>query len=267
MPPRLAVSLCLFLGVAHAAGPADAVLVPAGETTQGQEGLPDAPPRSVRLSAFRMDRTEVSIGAFEGFVSEGGYAEVEHWSEAGRAWLEQHPEGAGGEIRASGRESDHPVLAVTFYEAEAYCSWKGGQLPTEAQFERAACGDGERRFPWGDSEEGVSVSWYAGGKYGHLVEPRTVAVDQEDPSAAGPWGILHLVGNAWEWTRDSYHRESWSEGDGATDPVNPQQTPWKTLRGGSYMNLPSYSTCAHREPARPDRVAFTSGFRCVYPAD
>lgn len=272
-PPRPALAaLCLTATLGRsaplrAAPPEpDTVLVPAGETVQGQAGLPDAPPRTVRLSAFRVHRTEVSVARYEDFVAQGGYGTPELWSEGGRAWLEAHPEGAGAAARRAGRDTDHPVLAVTFWEAEAYCAWAGGALPTEAQWERAACGDGERRFPWGDGEEGVTVAWYAGGKYGHLTEPRTEPVGQADPSASGPYGALHMVGNVWEWTRDTYHREAWAEGEAATDPVGTRETPWRTLRGGSYMNLPSYSTCAHREPARPDRVAFTTGFRCVFPA-
>ena len=257
------VTLLLLSLVAVAGAPVD---VPAGTTVQGQAGLPDAPPREVTLSAFRIDRTEVSVADFEAFVAAGGFTTPSLWSEEGQAWLASHPEGAGAEQRAAGREGTHPVVAVTWFEAEAYCRWRGGSLPTEAQWERATCGDGERRFPWGEGEEEVDVAWYSGGKFGHLESIRTVPVEEAGEGTAGPFGLVHGVGNVWEWTADGYHRESWAEGAAATDPVGRSDTPWRTLRGGSYMNLPSYCTCAHREPARPDRVAFTTGFRCAYPS-
>ncbi len=261
---RLTPLLTLALALPAAAG--DRVQVPAGTTVQGQAGLVDAPPRDATLSAFDIDRTEVSIADFEAFTTAGGYTTPALWSDAGRAWLADHPQGAGAEQRRAGRDPTHPVVAVTWFEADAFCRWRGGALPTEAQWERAACGDGERRFPWGEDEEEVEVAWYSGGKFGHITTIRTEPVDQEHPSASGPFGLLHMSGNVWEWTAEDYRRDSWAEGQAATDPTNTGSSPWKSLRGGSYMNLPSYSTCAHREPARPDRVAFTTGFRCVYPA-
>ena len=156
-------------------------------------------------------------------------------------------------MRAAGRAGDHPVVAVTWFEADAYCRAAGGALPTESQWEYAACGEGGRRFPWGDDER--DATWYTEGKLGHLKGVSTRAVRDADPALASPFGLAHMAGNVWEWTADGYQREA-----GAPDPG-----PWKTLRGGSYANLPSYCGCAHREPALPERVSFSAGFRCAYP--
>lgn len=256
--------LLLAANVATAAPPATAKVVPAGAFTQGSTDQPDAPPRTVTLAAFAIDTTEVSIGAFEAFVAAGGYTKASWWSTEGQRWLAAHPEGAGAANRAAGRSADHPVVAVTFFEAEAYCASVGGRLPTEAEWERAACGTDGRRFPWGD-DDGVAASWYAGGKYGDVTDVHTNATGTEAAALHSPDGLEAMAGNVWEWTADRYHAQDWG-GSGATNPTSTANTPWVTLRGGSYMNLPSYCSCRHREPARPDRVAFTTGFRCVWDA-
>lgn len=231
---------------------AEPVPIPGGSARLGSEAQPDNPPRSVEVAAFRIDRDEVSLQDFEAWAAQG-YTQLEHWSEAGRAWLEQHPAGLGPDKRAADRSGEHPVVGVSFYEAEAYCAAKGGRLPTEAEWELAACGDqGDRRFPWGD-EELDGAAWNDHAKYGQLGGVETRPVAEQDASLAGPFGLEHASGNVWEWTSDGYHREG-PRADSA----------WRTLRGGSYANLPSYCTCTHREPAEPGRQALTVGFRCAY---
>lgn len=244
---------------------AEPLLIPAGRFEQGSAAEPDAPVRTVTLSAYRIDATEVTIQAFERFVTAGGYRQDRWWSPEGRQWLAQHPGGAGADHRAAGRDTDHPVVAVTFWEAEAYCAWVGGALPTEAQWEHAACGAGGQRFPWGD-DEAVDARWYAGGKFGQIQRVTTAKAHDQDAALRSPLGLLHAAGNVWEWTQDRYHRQAWAGGVPATDPAGVSEGPWRVLRGGSFMNLPSYCTCTHREPAQPDRVAYSTGFRCAYPS-
>lgn len=245
-----------FLGQALAG---DIVSIPAGTFTQGSAREPDAPVRNVHQSAYRIDRTEVTIAAFEAFAS-GAWGERRWWSDEGWLWAEAHPGGAGPALRRAGRATDHPVVAVTWFEADAYCRAQGGALPTESQWERAATGDGNRRFPWGETEQGGT--WAGGEKYAVLQDMGTASVTSQDRSLASPFGLLHMAGNVWEWTRDRYDRDG-ARGD-ATDPTGPTDGPWRTLRGGSFANLPSSCTTTHREPALPDRVALTTGFRCVY---
>ena len=262
-PSVFLLSPLLFLCVtaAHSSPPAR-VVIPAGAFTQGSEAEPDAPVRTVKLAVYSIAQHEVTVDEFTRFVDEGGYRRTELWSEDGRAWLAQHPGGAGADLRAAGRAGDHPVVSVTWFEADAWCRWAGGRLPTEAEWERAACGTDGRRFPWGD-DDSVAAQWYAGGKFGDVSAVSTVAASQQKSSLQTPDGLKHMSGNVWEWTADRYHRRDWG-GTGNTDPISSANTPWRVLRGGSYMNLPSYCSCRHREPARPDRVALTTGFRCVW---
>jgi len=240
----------------------ETVLFEAGSFERGSGVAPDESPRhTVHLDSFLLDRSEVSIAEFEEFV-QNGWSEDGSWSEEGLAWRHKHPQGAGKENRAAGRKGNHPVVAVSWYEADAYCRWKGGGLPTESQWERAACPE-EGRFAWGDSEE-VEAAWYSGGKYGHLQSVLTKEVDQAPTAQQSQDGLYHSTGNVWEWTADWYHARYYQDKTPA-NPAGPETGHWKTLRGGSFMNLPSYCSCTHREPARPERVAFTVGFRCAYP--
>ena len=236
---------------------------PEGSFLRGSGRTPDDSPRhEVQLSAFAIDLHEVSIQEFEQFVQQG-WAQDKNWSPEGLQWRTQNPKGAGANNRTANRNTQHPVVAVSWFEADAYCRWKGGSLPTEAQWERAACANKDQRFPWGESED-VEAAWYSGGKYGHLQSVLTKAVRQAPPNQRTVDGLTHTVGNVWEWTQDWYHKDSYQQKQ-SPDPKGPTSGIWKTLRGGSFMNLPSYCTCTHREPATPERVAFTIGFRCAYP--
>ena len=241
--------------------PETTVALPAGSFRLGDEDMPDARPvKRVQLSAFRIDRAEVSIAKFNEFFSGTAWSEDRFWSPEGRLWRNAHPTGAGPTARASGRATDHPVVAVTFYEAEAYCAFAGGMLPTEAQWERAACGE-EPRPPRPADDSGVAW-WFEEGKHGNLAGVSTHPTTAPSPPHA--FGLLDIYGNVWEWTRDTYRADGYAR-LGDTDPVSTVASPWRTVRGGSYMNLPSYAGCAHREPVRPEEPRITVGIRCVYP--
>ena len=231
--------------------------------SMGSGETPDETPiRKVTLSPYQIDLTEVSIQEFERFVA-SGWEQDTFWTAEGIQWRTNNPEGAGATHRRAGRDEDHPVVAVSWFEADAYCRWKGGHLPTEAQWEQAACrGQKEGRFAWGDDEM-VEAPWYSAGKYGHLQSVLTKSVSDAPDTQQTQDGLYHTTGNVWEWTADWYHSQHYQTGD-VQNPTGPSTGTWKTLRGGSFMNLPSYCTCTHREPARPTRVAYTTGFRCAY---
>lgn len=248
--------LVLLLGAALDA----TVVIPAGTFRMGDADMPDARPvREVRLSAFRIDRTEVSLADYEAFATGPGWTDARCWSPEGASWRAEHPTGAGPTARASGRTGDHPVVAVSYWEAEAYCVCRGGALPTEAQWERAACGVEPRPAPL--SQDSGVAWWYDEGKYGNLPGVYTHPVVNTSP--ANVFGLSDMFGNVWEWTRDTYRSDGYVAA-GVDDPVATTNSPWRSVRGGSYMNLPSYAGCSHREPVRPGEPRLTVGFRCVY---
>lgn len=248
--------------------------IPAAVFLMGAGRAPDEPRHEVQLDTFDADLQEVDILRFERFVREG-WDQDDRWSTEGLKWRETHPEGSGAETRASGRSPDHPVVAVTWYEADAFCRWSGGRLPGEAEWEYAACGGSDTRYPWGDEEPDSSARglqalepsssapvWYNEGKYGMVPGVASRPVHVQDERLRSPFGLLHVTGNVWEWTRDRYDSAGYETG--GKGQVRVAMSPWRVLRGGSYENLPSYCTCTHREPARPEEPRLTAGFRCVY---
>ena len=243
-----------------AATPRDVVQIPAGTFDMGSERAPDEGPiRSVGLSTYAIDRMEVSIEQYEKFVRLG-WADDLVWSVAGREWRDRYPGGSGRNFRKSGRSEGHPVVSVSWFEADAYCRWTGGRLPTEAEWERAACSGSGTQFPWGDQRR-EGVRWALKNDPMGLMTVNTSPVTEDlNPNALG---LLHMSGNVWEWTADWYHRAAYAR-EGNQDPTGPEAGQWKTIRGGSFMNLPSLCTCTHREPADPDSSRLTLGFRCAY---
>jgi formylglycine-generating enzyme required for sulfatase activity len=139
-----------------------------------REFASEQPQHEVRLTAgYWIDKYEVTNQAFQAFIDAGGYTRQAFWSEAGWQWLsQQSPESLSRSCM--GEAADLPRRCVTWYEAEAYAHWRGGRLPSEAEWEFAARGPQSLRYPWGnefdsqlcnvvDSQGPVAVGSYPGG--------------------------------------------------------------------------------------------------------
>lgn len=224
----------LLTALASAQPPADAVVLPATDFTMGSPRQPDEQPEHpVTVPAFAMDRREVRLGDYRAFAPGG-----------------------------TGAGPDHPVVGVRYEEAARYCAAKGGRLPSEEEWERACKASSGGPYPWGEGTDRPAVWWEEEryGKYGLL--PGLATRAEPDPTTLSPEGVAELAGSVWEWTATPYDRDAYQHpGEPAPD------SPWVVIRGGSYANLPSYATCTHREPARPDEPRLTLGFRCVYDPD
>lgn len=230
------------------------ITIPAGPAWLGNDAVPDeAPLRKVDLPQYQVTRTEVTLAQYDAFVDAGGYRDPALWTEDGLAWLEDHPDASSND-RALGREPNHPVFLVTRWEAEAFCAWAGGRLPTEWEWERAARGPEATKYSWGDQPKDHFGNWYSAGKYAFLTGYMTWEVEQSRPETRTREDGVNFAGNVWEWTSSTYHHDATGGGD----------SPWTTIRGGSWINLPSYCTATHREPALADEPRETLGIRCAF---
>ena len=258
--------------------------VPAGEFLRGsKEDDPAAdddehPQRSIYLDAFWIDETEVTNAMFARFVQETGHqtdAEKEGWGWAftggnwgrtdGAEW--RHPQGPDSTIKGL---EQHPVVQVSWNDAKAYCEWAGRDLPTEAQWEKAARGADGRTYPWGNEDVA-----------GHLVNlcdkncpfsgNRIDSIDDgyeftapvgSYPEGASPYGALDMVGNVWEWIADWYDAEYYNDSP-ERNPQGPDTRDLRVLRGGSWYYVARRVRAGSRGWDVPADRSVGDGLRCA----
>lgn len=291
------------------------VWIPAGRFWMGsQHGNPDAPLHEVELDGFWIDACEVTNAQFAAFVTATGFitdAEKkpsvedvpglpddqriagslvfspppqavdlrEFWTwwkfVPGADW--RHPSGPNSSIAGL---DDHPVVHVSWRDAQAYAAWAGARLPSEAEWERAARGGLDRKtFAWGD-EMLPHGAWQTNIWQGTfpVKNERIDGFATTAPVRAFPpnaFGLYGMSGNVWEWCEDRYRPDSY--GDGRTLLRNPQGPATshdpdepgmekRVMRGGSYLCSDAY--CLGYQPgtrmkSSPDTSFCHTGFRCV----
>lgn len=256
----------------------------------------EGPVREVTLSPFRMDAHAVTNAQFSDFVEDTGYVTegerygwcfVFHLLVSKQAvkrrqvrrvpglqwWLAvegadwRHPEGKGSTIR---RRMDHPVVQISWNDAQAYATWAGKRLPTEAEWEYAARGGLEqKRYPWGDelTPKGTHMCniWQGAfprintGEDGYI---GTAPARSYEPNG---YGLYCVSGNVWEWCADWWSPDFHRTGP-RVDPVGPPTGQARVTRGGSYLCHDSYCNryrVAARTSNTPDSATGNTGFRCA----
>jgi formylglycine-generating enzyme required for sulfatase activity len=210
------------------------VLVPGGEFTMGSnDGDPDeAPPHPVSVSPFWMDVTEVTNDEFAAFMQAIGY---------------QAPAVVLG-------EGNHPVVRVTWDDANAYCAWAGGRLPTEAEWEFAARGTDGRVYPWGND-------WDPAKSNGRETGIRSTTAVGSFGAGASPFGALDMAGNVREWTADWYDKYPGSSF--SSQFFNR----FRVHRGGGWFDDSEDLRAANRNGGPPETANDDLGFRCVKDAN
>lgn len=204
------------------------------ETTFASE----APPHREQVPAFWMSRTEVTVAEYGRCVAAARCAPAGYRAGALRF---QRPQ--------------FPVTLVTHDDAERYCAFRGGRLPSEAEFERAARGAARRPYPWGRTFSNKLAN------HGRLGVDASDASDGfaelapvgSFPSGATPEGILDLAGNAAEWTADAF-----------TPAYGLPPTAERAVRGGHFASAAAFLRGAARAGKAPTTREPTLGFRCVW---
>jgi formylglycine-generating enzyme required for sulfatase activity len=212
----------------------------------------EEPRHTVSLEAYWIDQTEVTNGMYAQCAAAGKCAP---------------PVSNGSETRDSyygnPAYNDFPVVFVSWEEADAYCSWAGRRLPTEAEWEKAASWDEIQQvqftFPWGNGTNDCSFSNYPDGSEDCVGDTTAVGAY---PSGISPYGALDMIGNVWEWVADWYgDRYYWTLADGTHDPTGPAQGEYHAVRGGSY-EANTYIHNADRDFGENGATNFL-GFRCA----
>jgi formylglycine-generating enzyme required for sulfatase activity len=256
----------------------------------------EQPLHEVGLSSFWIDSTAVTNAEFSRFVRATGYvteaeelglsavfhldyrgsrSAVEGRVDEALWWLVvrgadwRHPRGPASDVEETLMQM-HPVVHVSWNDAQAYAQWAGKRLPTEAEWEYAARGGLHgARFPWGDTlmPEG---RWQMNVWQGDFPTRNTV---QDGHAATAPvnafspngFGLHQMAGNVWEWCQDRFDPTyySWSS---AQDPRGPEDGMSRVIRGGSYLCHASYChryRVAARSSNTPESAAANTGFRCA----
>ena len=218
-----------------------AVIIPAGAFTMGDDE--ESPRREIYVSTFYLDRYEVTTSRYAKFLAAtGSMRPPDEWQELDL-----------------GRGGDLPVVGVDWHDAQAYCKWAGKRLPTEAEWEKAARGADERKYPWGNASpmldqanfQNASPSTYDGG---------LAPVGTHAPGRS-PFGIHDLAGNAAEWVADWY-AEGFAHSD-VRDPKGPDSGTGRVIRGGGRFDPAERITATKRFFASPENRAEDVGFRCA----
>jgi formylglycine-generating enzyme required for sulfatase activity len=221
----------------------------------GNELSSEMPAHTVTLTqGFWLDRLEVTNQAFQAFVDDGGYSRREDWSDEGWDWLTHqivHPPRP-----CEGDGADYPRACITWYEAQAYATWRGGRLPTEAEWEFAARGPQSLVYPWGNTWDPALAN---------VVDSQGSRPVGSYPAGASWVGALDMSGNVMEWVQDwldvHYYTASPS-----VDPAGPERGFRKVEKGGWWGSLPFTARAAYRHfEDPPEYQDHHIGFRVLTP--
>ncbi len=233
------------------------VLVPVGKFQMGSDrGAQDEKPaHEVLLDSFYMDKYEVTNEMFANFLEKTGHKE----SKDSAVLFESHPHGVvwrGGRWIPAPRLRKHPAVCVTWQGALEYAQWAGLDLPTEAQWEKAAKGTDGRFFPWGNEFSSAKCNCKQSGIM------HTTPVHQYKDGIS-PYGCWDMSGNVWEWCYDWYAPDYYAQCPDS-EPLGPVDGEMKVLRSGGWGADAAAIRCSARYYAPPEiHIETLGGFRCV----
>lgn len=222
----------------------------------------------VQVDSFWIDRFPVTQGQYQKFIEAEGYRQPQYWSKEGWQWLQDNPVNHPTHWISNGGE-DHPVCGVSWYEADAYARFVGKRLPTEAEWEKAACWHPtqrdphtfpicKRNYPWGNHAPEADHCNYGGLNWG------TTPVNQYSQGQSA-YGCFDLLGNVWEWTHTWFHPfpgfEPYPYKGYSMTYFDHQH---RILKGGSWATQAPVLRGAFRNWYEPRIRIHFAGFRCAY---
>lgn len=243
-------------------------------------GASEQPEHSATVSAFALDKYEVTVGRFRKFVAAypgsrpaagaGANPSIGSTTSWQSGWDASLPADQATLIAnvschstyqtwtdAAGANETKAINCVSWYEAFAFCIWDGGWLPTEAEWEYAAAGGSDNRlYPWGSAAPDCTLANMSGCG-------AAVKVAGNAPSGAGRWGHLDLAGNVYEWAFDWYSSNFYTS-SAVTNVVNLTATSSRVMRCGSFFDGPASSLrSASRYYGTPAGHYSDIGLRCA----
>ncbi|PHX90828.1 MAG: hypothetical protein CK534_02070 [Nitrospirae bacterium] len=239
------------------------VRIPVGPFLMGSDKKVDRnaypaelPQRTIYLDAYEIDQFEVTTVQYLKYVLAKDLPPLIDW---------QYDGGNFQETMAS-----HPVMHVSWADADAYCKWAGKRLPTEAEWEKAARGEDGRIYPWGNQPAGLSRANF--GRTGLsgpvrdrperlVLYPPIISVDKYD-NAVGPYGTFQMAGNVAEWVADWYDKEYYKTAPDR-NPKGPENGTQKSFRGGGWIDSTPSVRGAQRNGTDPSTKMNWMGFRCA----
>lgn len=235
------------------------VLIPEGSFPMGvphgdRDGGRDEYPRhDVFVNNFYIDKFELTNGRYLEFVKATNHRIPQNPKNATRNLWQ------GDTITES--LADRPVVNVDWADANAYCQWAGKRLPTEAEWEKAAKGTADRRFPWGNVEPtnkhlNFNQQW---------IGEKTLMPVGSYELGKSPFGVYDMAGNVWEWVNDWYDAKYYEKSP-AKNPPGPETGTKRVLRGSGWQNETPTVRIFTRVDSDPTIRNESTGFRCAMDA-
>lgn len=231
------------------------VLIPAGTFTMGSDrrAADEKPAHKVYLQSYYISKHEVTNAEYYEFwidIRDKKTLKTRHTPEN----FTHHPHIGPWPERAT-KHPNHPVVGVSWHDAEAYAEWKGMRLPTEAEWEKAARGYTERTFPWGNALELYANTAEKNDGYENRLSPVG-----SYPKGKSFFGVLDMAGNVWEWTADWYNDVYYYHSP-KQNPTGPSTGSWRVIRGGSWIDKIARCSTTFRFYLYPSLKTSFVGFR------
>jgi len=211
----------------------------------------ETPRHTVYLDAFYMDKYEVTVGQYKKFINATGHSAPD-WSN----------------VSKYSPTDNHPIVYVSWNDAQKYAKWAGKRLPTEAEWEKAARGGlVGKKFPWGDKDPDGTQCNFADKNTDYSRSDKSVDDGYQYTAPVGSftpngYGLYDMAGNVWEWCADWYAEDYYANSP-SRNPQGPSSGEYRVCRGGSWLDAPGGVRAAFRGWGDPTFSSGDVGFRCV----